>query len=203
MPRPLQTFALSLCALAGLSLGTQHPRAPVPEPAARPSPAPATPETRVLAAALVARGIGLGGNEVERLARAIVKESQMRGFDPALVLAVIEVESDFDAFAISPAGAFGLMQIRPATGRALARRLGMPWRGASTLFDPVSNVRLGVAYLQQLRRRFGRLETALAAYNWGPTRVDRRLRRGDPLPAAYPQRVLAACAAECAPVGTS
>jgi len=57
---------------------------------------------------------------------------------------------------------------------------------------PVPNVRLGVAYLKQLIERYGDVETALAAYNWGPTHIAARLRRGEALPAEYSSRVLAA-----------
>ena len=103
---------------------------------------------------------------------------------------LIRVESGFDAFAVSPAGAVGLMQILPSTGEALARRNGLPWRGVRTLFDPVANVKLGVAYLRELRDRFEHLPTALAAYNWGPGRIGRRVREGAPVPRSYARRVL-------------
>ena len=147
------------------------------------------------------RGAGLEPGARARLARTIVGEARARGFEPSLVLAVIEVESGFRRRAVSPSGAYGLMQVRPATGRALARRLGIPWRGAETLLDPVANVRLGVAYLAELHRLFGQLPAALAAYNWGPARIQRLLGRGAPLPAAYAGRVLEAWASLPADVG--
>ena len=83
------------------------------------------------------------------------------------------------------------MQLRPATAEAVAARAGVPWHGRRTLFDPVANVRLGVTYLEELVRRFGSVSTALAAYNWGPTRISKRLRHGQSVPVAYAQRVLA------------
>jgi soluble lytic murein transglycosylase len=84
----------------------------------------------------------------------------------------------------------GLMQILPSTGEELAYRLGVPWHGARTLFDPVANVRLGVAYLKELSARYDDdLSIALAAYNWGPGRIDRRLERGSALPTEYPRLV--------------
>jgi soluble lytic murein transglycosylase-like protein len=137
---------------------------------------------------------GLFPAEIERLAATLVGEARARDFDPWLVLALIRVESGFHNFATSPVGALGLMQILPSTGEALARRLEIPWRGAQTLFDPVANVKLGVAYLQELRDRFGHLPTALAAYNWGPGRIGRRVRDGSPVPARYARRVLSAYA---------
>jgi soluble lytic murein transglycosylase len=106
------------------------------------------------------------------------------------VLAVIEVESRFDPFAVSHKGALGLMQVMPATGAPIARRLGIPWRGPQTLFDPRANVRIGVAYLRELIDRYANVRAALAAYNWGPGEIDARLRQGDVLPASYPERVL-------------
>jgi len=152
---------------------------------------------------LAERGSSLTPSEIERLARVIVDESQERGFEPLLVLAVIEVESRFDAFAVSPVGALGLMQILPSTARAMALELGIEWQGERTLFDPESNVRIGLAYLHQLRERFQHLPTALAAYNWGPAAIGRRLRSGDPIPAGYAQRVLSAYAESTAAPMTS
>lgn len=130
--------------------------------------------------------------EAERgvLARALVEASREHGLEPALVLAVIEVESRFDPFAVSHKGALGLMQILPSTGAPIARRLGIPWRGPQTLFDPHANVRIGVAYLRELIDRYANVRAALAAYNWGPGEIDARLRQGDVLPASYPERVL-------------
>ena len=64
------------------------------------------------------------------------------------------------------------------------------YQGPTTLFDPIVNVRLGVAYLRQLSDRYGRIQVALAAYNWGPGRIDRRMRRGTALPVGYANKVL-------------
>ncbi|MEE2679357.1 MAG: lytic transglycosylase domain-containing protein [Myxococcota bacterium] len=141
------------------------------------------------------RRTGLAPDEREALARAIVIEAHRHHLDPALVMAVMHVESRFDNFALSPVGAMGLMQILPSTGKELAAKHGVSWYGPQTLFDPVVNVRLGVAYLKQLTDRFGNVSTALAAYNWGPGHIDRRIRRGHQLPRTYPRLVLEAHAA--------
>jgi soluble lytic murein transglycosylase-like protein len=130
--------------------------------------------------------------EIRELAHVIAEESAHHRLDPQLVLAVIYVESRFDCFAVSPVGALGLMQIMPATGRELAKRLGIPWNGPLTLFDPIVNVRIGTAYVRQLTDRYGSVRTALAAYNWGPGYVDRQLREGTPVPAVYPGLVFSA-----------
>ena len=85
--------------------------------------------------------------------------------------ALIRQESSFDPGAVSRAGARGLMQIMPATGRALARTLRLRYR-RSSLHDPGTSLRLGTLYLRQMLNRFdGRVEQALAAYNAGPRRV--------------------------------
>ena len=135
-------------------------------------------------------GSGLTPSEAEELAQVIIEESARHKFEPALVMAVIHVESSGRILAISPVGALGLMQIRPPTGRELAARHGIPWNGPDTLLDPVVNVKLGVAYLRRLTDRYQDVTVALAAYNWGPGRIDRRLRAGESLPTLYPDRVM-------------
>ena len=54
-----------------------------------------------------------------------------------------------------------------------------------------ANVRVGVSYLAELMERYGDVSLALAAYNWGPTRIAQRLRRGEPVPVLYSRRVFA------------
>lgn len=157
-------------------------------------PRSADRRVRSIASRLAGHRTGLRRPAVDRLARTLVREANRRGFEPELVLAVMKVESSFYNYAISRAGAYGLMQILPSTGEALARRLGIEWSGEETLFDPIANVRLGIAYLEQLRNRYGHLPTALAAYNWGPTRIDRRLDGGDSLPGRYVGKVFDAYA---------
>ncbi len=144
---------------------------------------------------LATRRTGLIAAEIDELAQVIVEESRRNEIDPTLVMAVMHVESRFNAFAVSPVGARGLMQIMPYTGEDLALRLGIPWHGPRVLFDPVTNVRMGVAYLRELSDRFGSVSIALAAYNWGPSHIDRRIRRGSALPEVYPRLVLDAHAA--------
>ncbi|MBW1688125.1 MAG: lytic transglycosylase domain-containing protein [Deltaproteobacteria bacterium] len=135
-------------------------------------------------------GLNAGGREA--LARAVIQESVGSGLAVELVLGVILVESSGNAFAVSSAGAIGLMQLRPSTAEAVAAEIGLPWAGPAQLFDPVANVQLGVAYLERLMARYGDVETALAAYNWGPARIAARLRRGEALPLEYASRVLVA-----------
>jgi soluble lytic murein transglycosylase-like protein len=138
----------------------------------------------------------LWGDERRRVMAAIVRESRRNGLDPALVGAVIQVESHFDPFAISSVGARGLMQIMPPTARWLLQRDAIPQRIRPThLFNPVLNIELGTSYLAHLLSRFdGDLTRALIAYNAGPTTA-RALQRGSRSWRrlhAYPRSVLAA-----------
>jgi soluble lytic murein transglycosylase-like protein len=135
---------------------------------------------------------GLVPEEVSRLSLAIATESRRAGLPMELVLGVILVESAGNNFAVSEVGAMGLMQLMPRTAEAVAERIGLLWEGPATLFDPVANVHLGVVYLREMIDRYGTLTTALAAYNWGPTRIAERMQRGEPVPSVYARRVLLA-----------
>jgi peptidoglycan lytic transglycosylase len=98
-------------------------------------------------------------------------EAAETGLDPALVAAVIWQESTFDPQAVSVAGARGLMQIMPRTGRELARNLGLKYR-IDMLHESDRGLELGTRYLKRMIDGFGgRVDKALAAYNAGPNRV--------------------------------
>jgi hypothetical protein len=115
---------------------------------------------------------GLPRSQEISLADAILDECRRTHTDYRLVLAIIETESTFSNWAVSPKGAFGLMQVKPSTGRWVARRFRLPWAGNPSLFNPATNVRIGITYLTQLRARYGSLERALIAYNRGPSGSD-------------------------------
>jgi len=94
--------------------------------------------------------------------------------DPFLVAGLIRQESEFNPGAVSPARAYGLMQILPSQGRILARRLGLKDYRTNLLFQPATSLRLGTYFLRSLLDRYeGRIEVALAAYNAGPNRAER------------------------------
>ncbi|TKS53087.1 lytic transglycosylase domain-containing protein [Luteimonas yindakuii] len=95
-------------------------------------------------------------------------EARRHNLDPAWIAAEIRAESTFNPRARSPADARGLMQVIPATGQAVARRLGEPWAGADSLYDPAVSIRLGTAYLREMKERYGLPYVAIAAYNAGP-----------------------------------
>ena len=97
-----------------------------------------------------------------------------QGLEPAWVLAVARQESAFVMDARSPAGALGLMQIMPTTGRSIARTLKVPYNDSRTLLDPTTSIRFGAHYLRRLLDRFGgHPALATAAYNAGPSRAER------------------------------
>lgn len=104
---------------------------------------------------------------------AVAQYAARHGLSADLVLAVVHQESGFDPRATSRAGARGLMQVMPATGREVARRLGVPY-SSSRLYDPHFSLALGTRYLRQVLDMFdGDMELALAGYNGGPYRIQR------------------------------
>jgi soluble lytic murein transglycosylase len=99
-------------------------------------------------------------------------------------LGIARSESLFMRDVRSGAGAIGLMQLMPDTGRELARMLKLPFSGADTLTDPIGNIKLGTAYLGQMTKRFGGNRVlATAAYNAGPQRVLQWMPKQDPVDA--------------------
>jgi len=166
------------------------PQQPAPKPPAAAAAVGVDPTDSMVLDRLRRPGSGLSESEAARLAQVIIEESARHNFEPALVMAVIHVESSGRTLAVSPVGALGLMQIMPPTGKELALRHGIPWKGPDTLLDPFVNVKLGVAYLRKLTDRYKDVSVALAAYNWGPGRIDSRLRAGEGVPSLYPNRVM-------------
>ena len=131
---------------------------------------------------------GLGIKSLKQIPYQIYQESKRYGYDPLFLTALIVTESSFNNWAKSPKGALGLMQIIPGTGHALASEMGTAWAGQSTLFDPATNIALGAFYLNKLKKRFKDMNIALEAYNHGPSRIARYLRKGK-LPEDYSKKV--------------
>jgi len=121
----------------------------------------------LVAAALLALAVDLtaaSAADLRRLYGPMIKQAADRHrIDQELVHVVIRAESNYDPFAISSAGAMGLMQLMPATARQY---------GVNNVFDPAQNIEGGVRYLKDLVRLYnGQTRLVLAAYNAGQEAV--------------------------------
>jgi soluble lytic murein transglycosylase len=111
------------------------------------------------------------------------KESQRAAVPAGLLFGIARQESAFATSARSSAGALGLMQLMPATAAQVSTQLGISASQRSNLLEPELNVRLGAEYMRYLLQRYsGHRVHAAAAYNAGPSRVDRWVRDGPDLP---------------------
>ncbi len=120
----------------------------------------------VAVVALAAHLAGASAAELRKLYHPIIKRiAEKHRIDQELVHVVIRAESNYDPFAISSAGAMGLMQLMPATARQY---------GVKNVFDPAQNIEGGVRYLRDLVRLYdGQTRLVLAAYNAGQEAVRR------------------------------
>jgi soluble lytic murein transglycosylase-like protein len=146
-------------------------------------PAPAWLESLVCQ-----RGAALG-EACDDVAGAIAQEAAGASLDPILLLAMIEVESAWDARAVSDRNARGLMQLRQPALQGEARGGRLP---STDPHDPLVNVRAGIRYYARMVRRFEDPELALVAYNAGPARLSGYLRAEEGVPERfweYPRRV--------------
>ena len=102
----------------------------------------------------------------------VVRTARERDLDPYLLAGLIRQESEFDPQALSRAKAYGLTQIRPATGRQYARKAGVSKVTARVLYQPAANLKIGSSILRSmLDQQGGKVEQTLAAYNAGPRMV--------------------------------
>ncbi len=99
-----------------------------------------------------------------RITELVERSAQAHQVDPLLVQSVIQVESNYNPYAVSNKGAEGLMQLMPSTSRML---------GVSNSFDPTQNIEAGVKYLKYLQSVYHDDRLALAAYNAGPKAVEK------------------------------
>jgi soluble lytic murein transglycosylase-like protein len=108
-----------------------------------------------------AKNSGNSTNQI--IAEAVISAARLTSIEPALLHAVIRVESNYNPNALSPRGAQGLMQLMPST----AKRFNV-----HNAYDPKQNVLAGARYLRELQTLFkGNLQLVLAAYNAGPNAV--------------------------------
>ncbi len=110
-------------------------------------------------------------DKIREIATHVYAESNKRGVDYRLVLAVMKVESNFKQDAVSSKGARGLLQIKPSLARDISEALGIKWSGDRILHEPEKNIKLGVYQLSQLIEDFETLPWALYAYNSGQTKA--------------------------------
>jgi soluble lytic murein transglycosylase len=102
----------------------------------------------------------------------LVRNARERDLDPFLLAGLIRQESEFNPQAVSHANAYGLTQIRPATGRQFARAAGVSRVTTNVLYQPAANLKIGSSILRSmLDHQNGQVEQTLAAYNAGPNRV--------------------------------
>ena len=132
-------------------------------PNARAEKEPVARTRHVPAAALAVVRAGRACPVPARLRPAFVQASSRTGLPMALLVAVARVESNLRVDARSERGARGLLQVMPGTAAAIGLDPD----------DPASNVLAGASYLRQLLDRFSSADAALAAYNAGPTAVER------------------------------
>jgi soluble lytic murein transglycosylase len=112
--------------------------------------------------------------------KELVANAGNSGLDPYLVASLIRQESEFNAGAVSPKSAYGLMQLLPSVGKSVAKKTGIKRFSTAQLLDPSVNLELGTANLKQAIDRFGgQVEYALAAYNAGDTPVRQWLASND------------------------
>jgi len=101
-------------------------------------------------------------NPPAHISELVERSARTHQVDPLLVQSVIQVESNYNPYAVSNKGAEGLMQLMPSTSRML---------GVTNSFDPVENIEAGVKYLKYLQSVYHDDRLALAAYNAGPSAV--------------------------------
>jgi len=108
---------------------------------------------------------------------------------PALVLGLIRQESEFNPYAVSSAGAQGIMQVMPASARTQARAAGIPYRPDALVGDTAYSIQLGMTeFASHMARYGGSIVLAIASYNAGPNNAARWIKaNGDPrLPGVDP-----------------
>jgi soluble lytic murein transglycosylase len=125
------------------------------------------------------------------LSNTIIEESEKNGFDPFLILAIINVESDFNNKALSYKGAMGLMQVKPQTAYYITSKdNNINLSNDGELFNPVTNIKIGINYLGYLNNKFNNnLKLALIAYNIGPGKLIKLIKSHKDLPKQYYRKV--------------
>lgn len=104
-----------------------------------------------------------------QITNELISESKKRDMDPIFVLAIIQTESQFNTYAKGTSGEIGLMQILPQTGEWISKKYNIPMTTSNALYDPITNIKIGIAYFALLRSQFeSRAHHYVPAYNMGP-----------------------------------
>jgi len=104
-----------------------------------------------------------------QITQTLIDECKKQELDPIFVLAVIQTESRFNSRAKGSHGEIGLMQILPRTAEWISKKYKLPWKGDSSLYDPITNIKVGITYFAYLRLDFeSRAHHYVPAYNMGP-----------------------------------
>lgn len=125
------------------------------------------------------------GMDIQSLAwptSGVPKNVDTAGLEKSLAYAIMRQESEFNMSIVSSAGATGIFQVMPDTGKDAAKYLGIPYNKAAWKTDPSYNIRLGAAYVARLVDNYdGNYVMAIAGYNAGPGRIRDWVQRfGDP-----------------------
>lgn len=153
-------------------------------------------ELRILTLLRTLAGVKAEDRTLCRVASLVCRNSGQFGYDPLLLVAVIQVEGVFDPGAKGRfrsgalSGALGLMQLKYETAAEVARQLNMPEITREDLLEPEINLLLGIAYLTRLITQFNSFKLGLIAYNQGPTAVFQTLSKKEPLSMEYYRMVL-------------
>lgn len=126
----------------------------------------------IIAIGLITANLLVVVNYPLKYKKLIVEKSLQFDADKALIFSIIKAESSFDKDAVSNAGAIGLMQIMPATAVNAAMELGIDNFTTDMLYEPNINIEIGVFYYNYLKKKFGNVDCALAAYNAGEGNVN-------------------------------
>lgn len=124
------------------------------------------------------------------MAEVITEQAKLHNIDPLLIIALIQVESNFKDKALSNKGAKGLMQLLPGTASYIHKKNNKGINKIEDLYDMETNIKLGTAYMDYLLKKTnGNVEHALIAYNMGPSNMYRAM-KNNRLPKKYSNKVL-------------
>lgn len=132
----------------------------------------------------------LPSHERYNMAEVITEQAKQHNIDPLLIVALIQVESNFKQNALSKKGAKGLMQLLPDTAKYIHGKNSKGINDLTNLYDMETNIKLGTAYMDYLLAKTkGNMEHALIAYNMGPGNMYKAM-RNNKLPKKYSNKVL-------------